>query len=73
VEQTVGGRSICATIRLATTTPPGARNAALLERVRAVRAVETASYSKGGVFLGSRTTGRVNIEGYTAEERHGGS
>ncbi|HEY1342952.1 MAG TPA: ABC transporter permease [Bryobacteraceae bacterium] len=43
----------------------------LLDRIRAVPGVRAASYSKSGLFLGSRTTGRVNIEGYTAEGRDG--
>lgn len=43
----------------------------LLDRVRAVPGVPSVSYSKSGLFLSSRTTGRVNIEGYTAEGRDG--
>jgi len=35
----------------------------LLEQVRAVPGVQAASYSKSGLFLGSRTSGRLNIEG----------
>jgi predicted permease len=37
----------------------------LLERVRAVPGVRSASYSKSGLFLGSRSSGHVEIEGYT--------
>ena len=39
----------------------------LLERVRAVPGVRAASYSKSGLFLGSRSSGRVQVEGYTQE------
>jgi predicted permease len=39
----------------------------LLERVRAVPGVRAASYSKNGLFLGSRSSGRVQVEGYTQE------
>jgi len=39
----------------------------LLERVRAVPGVRAASYSKSGLFLGSRSSGHVEVEGYTAE------
>jgi predicted permease len=42
----------------------------LLERVRAVPGVTAASYSKSGLFLGSRSSGRVEVEGYT--QRGGG-
>ena len=37
----------------------------LLERVRVAPGVSTASYSKSGLFLGSRSSGRVEVEGYT--------
>jgi predicted permease len=37
----------------------------LLDRVRATPGVSAASYSKSGVFLGSRSSGRVEVEGYT--------
>lgn len=37
----------------------------LLERVRGVPGVRAASYSKSGLFLGSRSSGSVNVEGYT--------
>lgn len=37
----------------------------LLERVRAVPGVSGASYSKSGLFLGSRSSGHVQVEGYT--------
>jgi predicted permease len=37
----------------------------LLERVRAAPGVRAASYSKSGLFLGSRSSGRVKVEGYT--------
>lgn len=36
----------------------------LLERVRAVPGVRAASYSKSGLFLGSRSSGDVEVEGY---------
>ena len=39
----------------------------LLERVRAVPGVSAASYSKSGLFLGSRSSGDVEVEGYTPE------
>jgi predicted permease len=39
----------------------------LLERVRTVPGVSAASYSKSGLFLGSRSSGRVEVEGYTQE------
>lgn len=37
----------------------------LMERVRAVPGVRAASYSKSGLFLGSRSSGHVKVEGYT--------
>ena len=37
----------------------------LLERVRAAPGVSTASYSKSGLFLGSRSSGNVEVEGHT--------
>jgi predicted permease len=37
----------------------------LLKQVRAVPGVRAASYSKSGLFLGSRSSGHVDIEGYT--------
>jgi predicted permease len=37
----------------------------LLERVRAAPGVSAVSYSKSGLFLGSRSSGRVEVEGYT--------
>jgi predicted permease len=37
----------------------------LLERVRAAPGVGAASYSKSGLFLGSRSSGHVEVEGYT--------
>jgi predicted permease len=37
----------------------------LLERVRTVPGVSAASYSKSGLFLGSRSSGDIEIEGYT--------
>jgi predicted permease len=37
----------------------------LLERVRAAPGVRAASYSKSGLFLGSRSSGHVEVEGYT--------
>lgn len=37
----------------------------LLERVRAVPGVTAASYSKSGLFMGSRSSGRVEVEGHT--------
>jgi predicted permease len=37
----------------------------LLERVRAAPGVRSASYSKSGIFLGSRSSGHVEVEGYT--------
>ena len=40
----------------------------LLERVRATPGVTAASYSKSGHFLGSRSSGRVKVEGYTQTE-----
>jgi predicted permease len=43
----------------------------LLERVRAVPGVRTASYSKSGLFLGSRSSGRVQVEGYTLKGGEG--
>jgi len=39
----------------------------LLERVRAEPGVQAASYSKSGLFLGSRSSGHVKVEGYTPE------
>jgi predicted permease len=39
----------------------------LLERIRAVPGVRAASYSKSGLFLGSRSSGYVKVEGYTPE------
>jgi predicted permease len=39
----------------------------LLERVRAAPGVSAASYSKSGLFLGSRSSGHVEVEGYTQE------
>jgi len=39
----------------------------LLDRVRAVPGVHAASYSKSGLFLGSRSSGHVRVEGYTPE------
>jgi len=36
----------------------------LLERVRGVQGVRAASYSKSGVFLSSRSTGHVEVEGF---------
>ena len=36
----------------------------LLERVRATPGVSAASFSKSGVFLGSRSSGRVTVEGH---------
>jgi predicted permease len=38
----------------------------LLERVRTVPGVTAATYSKSGLFLGSRSSGRIQVEGYTA-------
>jgi predicted permease len=43
----------------------------LLERVRAVQGVRAASYSKSGLFLGSRSSGHVEVEGYTPEGGEG--
>lgn len=43
----------------------------LLERVRAVPGVLAASYSKSCLFLGSRSSGNVEIEGYSAERGSG--
>jgi predicted permease len=40
----------------------------LLERVRSVPGVRAASYSKSGVFLGSRSSGRVRVEGHAQGE-----
>jgi predicted permease len=37
----------------------------LLERVRATPGVRAASYSKSGLFLGSRSSGHVEVEGHT--------
>jgi predicted permease len=37
----------------------------LLERVRAAPGVRAASYSKSGLFLGSRSSGHVEVEGHT--------
>lgn len=37
----------------------------LLERVRTAPGVSAASYSKSGLFLGSRSSGHVEVEGYT--------
>jgi predicted permease len=37
----------------------------LLERVRTTPGVGAASYSKSGLFLGSRSSGRIEVEGYT--------
>jgi predicted permease len=37
----------------------------LLERVRAAPGVRSASYSKSGLFLGSRSSGHIQVEGYT--------
>jgi predicted permease len=39
----------------------------LLERVRTAPGVSAASYSKSGLFLGSRSSGHVEVEGYTQE------
>jgi predicted permease len=39
----------------------------LLERVRAAPGVIAASYSKSGLFLGSRSSGHVEVEGYTQQ------
>lgn len=39
----------------------------LLERVRAAPGVRAASYSKSGLFLGSRSSGHVEVEGYTTK------
>jgi predicted permease len=39
----------------------------LLGQVRAVPGVRAASYSKSGLFLGSRSSGHVKVEGYTPE------
>jgi predicted permease len=39
----------------------------LLERVRAAPGVSAASYSKSGLFLGSRSSGHVEVEGHTQE------
>jgi predicted permease len=43
----------------------------LLERVRTVPGVRAASYSKSGLFLGSRSSGRVEVEGYTSKGGEG--
>jgi len=43
----------------------------LLERVRAAPGVRAASYSKSGLFLGSRSSGRVEVEGYTRKGEDG--
>jgi predicted permease len=43
----------------------------LLERVRAEPGVRAASYSKSGLFLGSRSSGRVAVEGYTQQGQDG--
>jgi predicted permease len=43
----------------------------LLERVRAVPGVRAASYSKSGLFLGSRSSGQVEVEGYTPQGGEG--
>jgi len=43
----------------------------LLERVRAVPGVRAASYSKNGAFLGSQSSGRFEIEGYTLRGEDG--
>lgn len=43
----------------------------LLERVRATPGVSAASYSKSGLFLGSRSSGRVAVEGYTQQAGEG--
>ncbi|MGH9628179.1 MAG: FtsX-like permease family protein, partial [Bryobacteraceae bacterium] len=43
----------------------------LLERVRAVPGVNSASYSKSGLFLGSRSSGRVDVEGFTEKDGRG--
>jgi predicted permease len=43
----------------------------LLERVRASPGVRAASYSKSGLFLGSRSSGHVEVEGY-AQKADGG-
>jgi predicted permease len=37
----------------------------LLERVRAAPGVSAASYSKSGLFLGSRSSGHIEMEGHT--------
>jgi predicted permease len=37
----------------------------LLERVRSAPGVHAASYSKSGLFLGSRSSGHVEVEGHT--------
>jgi predicted permease len=37
----------------------------LLEQVRTVPGVSAASYSKSGLFLGSRSSGHIEVEGYT--------
>jgi predicted permease len=37
----------------------------LLERVRTVPGVSAASYSKSGLFLGSRSSGNIEVEGYS--------
>jgi predicted permease len=39
----------------------------LLERVRSTPGVSAASYSKSGLFLGSRSSGHIQVEGYTQE------
>jgi predicted permease len=39
----------------------------LLERVRAAPGVSAASYSKSGLFLGSRSSGHIEVEGYTQQ------
>jgi len=43
----------------------------LLERVRAAPGVRGASYSKSGLFLGSRSSGHVEVEGYTRKGEGG--
>ncbi|MPY87487.1 MAG: FtsX-like permease family protein [Luteitalea sp.] len=46
----------------------------LLERIRAVPGVRTASYSKNGLFSGSRSAGGIVVEGHTPQgENDGGS
>jgi predicted permease len=43
----------------------------LLERVRSAPGVRAATYSKSGLFLGSRSSGTVEIEGYAAARGNG--